>query len=144
MQVQDLADRIAEDPALKAQLTHDPEGVLKTVAATAPLQSDVHIYRLVVVSLGLCVILSVAGAMLLHSEPLTIGGEAPVRMEVSAKEALVLYGEIVWSRPHRSSGQHLSGVRFTEWIEVAQHAIDELLRSKAIRLDTSAPPVKVD
>lgn len=88
--------------------------------------------------------LSVAGAMLLHPEPLAIGGEAPVRMEVSGNEALALYAEIVWSRPHRATGQYLSGVRFTEWIEVAQHAIDELLESKAIHLDSSAPPMRVD
>lgn len=88
--------------------------------------------------------LSVAGAMLLHQEPLTVGHEAALQMQLSTDESLALYGEILWTRAHRATGRYLSGVRFTEWIEVAQHAIDELVKSGVVRLDSSTPPQKLD
>lgn len=65
MNVYELTKQVAANSDLKRQLQEDPEETLKTVAAVAPLQSDVAIYRIVVGSLGLVLILTVIGISIL-------------------------------------------------------------------------------
>jgi hypothetical protein len=59
----ELAVRVAQDPALKAQMQQDPVGTIADIAA--PLQSDVWIYRIVVGALGLTLLVALIGAIAL-------------------------------------------------------------------------------
>jgi hypothetical protein len=61
--VSDLANKVANDPALAEQLKSNPADTLATLAA--PLQSDRAIYRIVVASLGAAVVLAMVGAVVL-------------------------------------------------------------------------------
>lgn len=65
MQLSTLANQIDNDPELKARIAEDPAGALRTVAAGAPLQTDVHIYRIVVCALGLALVFGMVGALVL-------------------------------------------------------------------------------
>lgn len=65
MNVYELSKQVSASPTLIQQLKEDPEGTLKTVAAAAPLQSDVMIYRIVVISLGMVIVSAMAGAIML-------------------------------------------------------------------------------
>jgi hypothetical protein len=62
--VQELAERVSQDPGLAAQIRADPAAALKAEAGT-PLQTDVWIYRIVVVALASVVLLTVIGAILM-------------------------------------------------------------------------------
>lgn len=55
-----LAEAVANDPELKRNMIHDPEGTLRSMAM--PLQTDVWIYRAVVGSLGGALVLVVIAA----------------------------------------------------------------------------------
>jgi hypothetical protein len=69
--VGELAERIARDPELEKKIKADP---VKTIASlSTPLQTDVWIYRMVVVVLGLVVLGAMLGAILLAAR----GGELP-------------------------------------------------------------------
>jgi hypothetical protein len=69
--VGELAERIARDPELEKKIKADP---IKTIASlSTPLQTDVWIYRMVVVVLGLVVLGAMLGAILLAAR----GGELP-------------------------------------------------------------------
>lgn len=61
--VSELAVRLARDPKLAEKVKENPVEVIASVAA--PLQSDVWIYRIVVLALGLAVLVSVIGAIIL-------------------------------------------------------------------------------
>ena len=61
--VSELAVRVAQDPGLAEQIKENPAGAIADVAA--PLQSDAWIYRMVVAALGLAVLISVIGAIIL-------------------------------------------------------------------------------
>lgn len=65
MNVYELSKQVAASPTLIQQLKDDPAGTLQTVAAAAPLQSDVMIYRIVVIALGLVIVSAMGGAILL-------------------------------------------------------------------------------
>ena len=59
----ELALRVAEDPALQKKIQQDP---VEAIAALAtPLQSDVWVYRMVVITLGLGVLIALVGAIVL-------------------------------------------------------------------------------
>lgn len=62
--VESLAARVASDPGLQQQLKDDPAGTLRNLAAS-PLQTDPWIYRIVVASLGLAVLIAIVAASLL-------------------------------------------------------------------------------
>jgi|SRR5438876_8183742 len=59
--VAELAVQVTQDAALQNAIKADPAGAIANLAA--PLQSDVWIYRIVVVVLGLVVLGTVAGAI---------------------------------------------------------------------------------
>lgn len=61
--VSELAVRVAQDPGLSDQIKENPAGAIANIAA--PLQSDTWIYRMVVGALGLAVLISVVGAIIL-------------------------------------------------------------------------------
>lgn len=65
MDMQSFAEDVRASPDLRARLAQDPEGVVTEVAARAPLQSDVTIYRMVVAALGLTLIGGMLGALVL-------------------------------------------------------------------------------
>jgi adenine-specific DNA methylase len=88
--------------------------------------------------------LSVAGAMIRHHNALPIGSESALQLRAQGGAMVELYAEVVWTRRDEPGAICLSGIRFTEWIEVAQRAIDELIGSGAVRLDASAPPDRLD
>jgi hypothetical protein len=59
----ELAVRVAQDPNLQQEIKDDPVNALANLAA--PLESDVWIYRTVVVALGLTVLLAMVGSIVL-------------------------------------------------------------------------------
>lgn len=61
--VSELAIKIAQDPQLAQKVKDNPSETIAGLAA--PLQSDVWIYRIVVLALGLAVLVSVIGAIIL-------------------------------------------------------------------------------
>ncbi len=63
--VDELAIKVAGDPELARRISEKPAETLAGLAA--PLQSDVWIYRIVVIALGLTVVLAVIGGILLTS-----------------------------------------------------------------------------
>ena len=62
--VSDLATKVAQDPQLEAAIKENPAAALATIAAT-PLQTDKWIYRMVVGCLGLAVIISIIGLLIM-------------------------------------------------------------------------------
>lgn len=61
--VSELAVQVAKDPALQERIKADPATTIANLAA--PLQSDIWIYRIVVLSLGSVAILSLVFAFVL-------------------------------------------------------------------------------
>jgi hypothetical protein len=59
--VSELAIKVAQDPALAKSIIANPAEAIAGLAA--PLQTDVWIYRVVVISLGAAVVLAVLGAI---------------------------------------------------------------------------------
>ena len=62
--VSDLATRVAQDPQLEAKIKENPAQAIASIAAT-PLQTDKLIYRIVVISLGLSVLISIIGILIM-------------------------------------------------------------------------------
>jgi|SRR5581483_1859916 len=62
--VESLAERVARDPALEQQLKDNPRGTLHDLA-DRPLDTDVWIYRIVVISLALAMLISLISAIAL-------------------------------------------------------------------------------
>jgi hypothetical protein len=78
--LKNLADHVSQDPDLQRRMKDDPVKTLKDSAADArptPLNSDVIIYRWVVVFLGLAVVVSVIGAIILSWRNDGAGKEPP-------------------------------------------------------------------
>ncbi len=66
MEVQNLVKQMQVDPLLVDRIKDDPVGAIQHAAAyTPPLASDVLIYRIVVLALGLGVVVSILGALTL-------------------------------------------------------------------------------
>jgi len=65
--VQALAERVASDPKLADEIKSDPRTALKELAAPSPLP-DTWIYRIVVLSLGLVVVITVIAAAILAAQ----------------------------------------------------------------------------
>jgi len=63
--VSELAARLRSDPQLQAQVRADPAGTIAGLAA--PLRTDVWIYRVVVVALGLAILTALGGAIFLSA-----------------------------------------------------------------------------
>ncbi len=61
--VSELAVKVAQDPQLAQQIQADP--VVAIAAIAAPLQNDVWVYRIVVGTLGLAVLIALIGAIVL-------------------------------------------------------------------------------
>ena len=61
---QALADRLATDPALVQTIKDDPEAAIQKLAASGPVP-DTWVYRIVVLSLGLAVLITVVAAAIL-------------------------------------------------------------------------------
>jgi len=59
----ELAERVAQDPSLEAEIRADPVRALASIAT--PLQTDVWIYRMVVAALGLVVLIAISGSIYL-------------------------------------------------------------------------------
>jgi hypothetical protein len=62
--VSELADRVARDPQLAADIRENPEAAIARVA-DGPLDTDNWIYRIVVLSLGLALLGTLAGLIAL-------------------------------------------------------------------------------
>ncbi|HTG33927.1 MAG TPA: hypothetical protein VLB76_13440 [Thermoanaerobaculia bacterium] len=60
--VSELATKVANDPALEAEMKQDPAGTLARIATPIP---DTFVYRVVVSSLGLAILISLLGAIAL-------------------------------------------------------------------------------
>jgi hypothetical protein len=60
--VSELAAKVANDPSLQADIKQDPAGTLAKIAAPIP---DTFVYRVVVSSLGLAVLIALIGAIAL-------------------------------------------------------------------------------
>lgn len=68
MQIQsasDLVAKIAQDPQFEADVKANPGQAIARVAAPLPLQNDNWIYRIVVGSLGLVILIAVVGGIYL-------------------------------------------------------------------------------
>lgn len=64
MQIQELASAMEADPGLKAKMVENPVGTLGTLSAM-PLQTDVWIYRYVVLALGSIALIAILGGLTL-------------------------------------------------------------------------------
>lgn len=64
--VAELADRIESDPELRRQLQEDPVNTLRAMAEH-PLETDVWIYRLVVIFLGSVAVIAALGGIWIGS-----------------------------------------------------------------------------
>lgn len=64
MQPSELSRMVENSPDLQRKMSEDPAGTLKTIGAM-PLQTDFWIYRGVIVVLGVTIIATVIGAVLL-------------------------------------------------------------------------------
>lgn len=62
--VSELAEKVAQDPVLAQEIIDNPAKAIANVAA-APLLWDAMIYRIVVSSLGITVVLAVLGSIVL-------------------------------------------------------------------------------
>jgi hypothetical protein len=60
--VRELATRVAQDSQLADEIRQDPAGAIARVAAPLP---DTNVYRIVVAALGLAVLISLIGAIIL-------------------------------------------------------------------------------
>jgi len=65
MQVNEMISVIQQNPAMRAQLMENPEETMGAIAAGSPLQKDVTIYRIVVLTLGLTLMAGMLGALIL-------------------------------------------------------------------------------
>ena len=68
MQIQSAADivsKIAQDPQFAADVKENTGEAISKVAGPMPLQSDNWIYRIVVLSLGLVVLVTIVGQIVL-------------------------------------------------------------------------------
>ena len=77
----ELAEKVAQDSALQAQIKADPVTTIANLAT--PLQTDVWIYRIVVGVLGIIALIAIIGAIQLANTPngvpdavLALGGAA--------------------------------------------------------------------
>lgn len=87
--------------------------------------------------------ISVAGALIRHEQAIVPQTERALRLRDQLAVA-DLHGEIIWTRANpRAPASFESGVKFVQWIEVAQAVIDRLIERRAIRLDTSRPPSRI-
>jgi hypothetical protein len=83
----ELAAMVAESPALQKQLRDDPIGTLESLSA--PLDTDIWIYRIVVGSLGICAILVVVCVFILVAmDPDTAIPDAMIAVGSAAIAAL--------------------------------------------------------
>ena len=63
--LQDLASKVSRDPALAESIKHNPAAALNDIAANSVLETDEWTYRIVVLSLGLAVLISLLGLIVL-------------------------------------------------------------------------------
>lgn len=63
----ELAEKVAQDPKLQEEIKADPVTAIANLAT--PLQTDVWIYRMVVASLGLVVLIAIIGTIYLANTP---------------------------------------------------------------------------
>jgi hypothetical protein len=61
----ELAEKVAQDPALQDQIRADPVNAIANLAT--PLQTDVWVYRMVVGALGLTVLIAITGSLYLRA-----------------------------------------------------------------------------
>ena len=61
----DLVSKIAQDPQFEAAVKANPAEAIAKVAMPLPLQNDNWIYRIVVTSLGLVVLVTIIGQIVL-------------------------------------------------------------------------------
>ncbi|MBP8725024.1 MAG: hypothetical protein KBF37_09610 [Saprospiraceae bacterium] len=65
----DFKDLLANDPALQEQFKKDPLAAANQVPQRSPLATDRWIYRIVVMSLGLVVVIISVGVIFLMASP---------------------------------------------------------------------------
>lgn len=64
--LEQLADQLEEDASLKDEIVQDPAKAIRDYAARLPaIDTDVWIYRIVVLALGGTIVISVIGAIVL-------------------------------------------------------------------------------
>ena len=67
--VRELAVQVAQDPTLAQQIRENPaQGIAAAAAPPSPLQTDVWVYRGVVILLGSVILTTVIGAIVLACE----------------------------------------------------------------------------
>jgi uncharacterized membrane protein YbhN (UPF0104 family) len=67
MRVQDLASELERNPDLAARLKEDPQKALKDLSRQRPIyERDAWVYRIVVLSLGVAILIAAVGAVVLQ------------------------------------------------------------------------------
>ena len=61
----DVVSKIAQDPTFAAEVKANPGEAIAKIAAPMPLQTDNWIYRIVVLSLGVVVLVTIIGQIVL-------------------------------------------------------------------------------
>ncbi len=79
--LQDLAVQLTQNQALQDEIKKDPAGTIAKLAS--PLQTDKWIYRIVVLALGLTILLTIIGALVLAG----FGKEVPAAILTIASSA---------------------------------------------------------
>jgi len=69
LSINNLERQMAENPGLREEIKADPVAALSNLAT--PLESDAWIYRMVVASLGLVVLIAISGAIFLTAKSST-------------------------------------------------------------------------
>ncbi|CAN5207033.1 hypothetical protein BH10ACI1_BH10ACI1_20010 [soil metagenome] len=93
--VSELAYKVANDPAFEAEVKADPIKAISNVAAPLP---DTFVYKIVVISLGATVLLTVIGAIVL----VAIGkGEIPASIIALGSAAVGALAGLLAPAPSR-------------------------------------------
>ena len=95
----ELAERLAEDPWLADEVKKDPVGAIAAVTQP-PLQTDVWIYRIVVLALGLAVLISLLGGIAI----VLVGKSVPDIMVALGSAAVGALAGLLAPPPTKNSG----------------------------------------
>lgn len=97
MNVASLSSAVEANPDLEQKMKQDPTGTLKTIAAM-PLQSDVWIYRGVILALGFAICSTIAASAVLAF----YGKVLPEGMATLAATAVGAMAGLLAPSPNRS------------------------------------------
>src|SRR6476620_5922350 len=97
MNIASLSTAVESDPDLEQKMKDDPKATLKTIAAL-PLQSDVWIYRGVILALGFAICSTIAASAVLAF----YGNTLPEGMASLAATAVGAMAGLLAPSPNRS------------------------------------------